>query len=362
MGDLFEVQTPKKRFDANKVTILEVGKYPYVVRSALNNGIRGYIEEDTQFLNDGNTISFGQDTATAFYQQKPYFTGDKIKVLKPQTALSLTQRNAQFILPAMAKSFASFAWGSSSFKVSILEKVKIQLPTKNGQLALDFMENFVAELEVRRTAELEAYLSAAGLKDCTLTAAEQNALVDLEQGKVPFKLFKVTDLFNVKNTFNILSRDIQPNSGTIPYVCASRENNAVSTYITYDEKLKNTGDCIFIGGKTFVVTYQSHDFFSNDSHNLALYFKEHFSLSKLQNFFMIACLEKGLGKKYSWGDSISNKKIQSDYFMLPEKDGQPDYVYMQTLLSAVQKIVIQDVVQYADRKIAATKTVIQTSS
>ncbi|WP_416189502.1 hypothetical protein ACM67B_10080 [Neisseria sp. CCUG17229] len=48
--------------------------------------------------------------------------------------------------------------------------------------------------------------------------------------------------------------------------------------------------------------------------------------------------------------------------MLPEKDGNPDYEYMQTLLAAVQKIVIKDVVQYADRKIAATKTVIQKTS
>ena len=27
------------------------------------------------------TISFEQDTATIFYQEKPYFTGDKIKVI-----------------------------------------------------------------------------------------------------------------------------------------------------------------------------------------------------------------------------------------------------------------------------------------
>lgn len=68
IGDLFEVNSYKKRFDANKVNILEEG-HPYVVRTALNNGIRGYLKEDEEFLNEGNTISFGQDTATMFYQE-----------------------------------------------------------------------------------------------------------------------------------------------------------------------------------------------------------------------------------------------------------------------------------------------------
>ena len=68
IGDLFEINTYKKRFDANKVKIFDSGDFPYVVRTGLNNGIKGYINEDEQFLNEGNTISFGQDTATMFYQ------------------------------------------------------------------------------------------------------------------------------------------------------------------------------------------------------------------------------------------------------------------------------------------------------
>ncbi|WP_416202169.1 restriction endonuclease subunit S [Acinetobacter pittii] len=78
------------------------------------------------------------------------------------------------------------------------------------------------------------------------------------------------DIFNIKNTSNILSRDIIQDSGIIPYLCASSENNGVSSYISYDLKYLEEGGCIFIGGKTFVVTYQEKDFFSNDSHNLTL--------------------------------------------------------------------------------------------
>lgn len=62
------------------MTLLEHGKYPYVVRMGSNNGQKGYIDEDEKYLNPGNTISFGQDTATMYYQETPYFTGDKIKM------------------------------------------------------------------------------------------------------------------------------------------------------------------------------------------------------------------------------------------------------------------------------------------
>ena len=63
------------------MTIKNKGKFPYVVRMSTNNGQRGYLEEEEVFLNEGNTLSFGQDTATVFYQEHPYFTGDKIKIL-----------------------------------------------------------------------------------------------------------------------------------------------------------------------------------------------------------------------------------------------------------------------------------------
>jgi hypothetical protein len=55
IGELFEINSYKKRFDANKVVISEIGK-PYVVRTSLNNGVRGYINEDEQYLNEGTGI------------------------------------------------------------------------------------------------------------------------------------------------------------------------------------------------------------------------------------------------------------------------------------------------------------------
>lgn len=142
---MFEVLTYKKRFDANKVTVNKIGKYPYIVRMSGNNGQKGFIDEDEIYLNDANTISFGQDTATMFYQEKPYFTGDKIKVLKPKFS-EFNKQNAQFFIVAMHKPFSNFSWGTSSFNIEIIKRQTIQLPVKDGKIDFDFMESFIAEL------------------------------------------------------------------------------------------------------------------------------------------------------------------------------------------------------------------------
>lgn len=237
-----------------------------------------------------------------------------------------------------------------------VENDTIQLPVKNGKIDFDFMENFITELEAQRMAELEAYLSVTGLKNTHLSPEEEQALRDFD--KIIFKDFKLTDVFEVKNTRNILSRDIKENSGKTPYLCASADNNAVASYISYKEEFKNKGNCVFIGGKTFVVTYQEKDFFSNDSHNIALYLKDTNNQEKYNQLYLVTCVYSSLYHKYSWGDSISNKKAQKDYIALPAKNGVIDFECMATLISAVQKLVIKDVIAYSDSKFNTTKTVV----
>jgi hypothetical protein len=83
---------------------------------------------------------------------------------------------------------------------------------------------------------------------------------------------------------------------------------------------------------------------------LALYLKEKERRSKLNQLFLTCCIDKSLSHIYSWGYSISNRKIQKDKVSLPVKDGTPDYETMETVISAIHKMVIKDVVLYVERK------------
>ncbi|WRC98369.1 restriction endonuclease subunit S [Helicobacter pylori] len=163
LGDLFEVLPYKKRFDANKVNIYASktkDTYPYVVRTSLNNGIRGYLKENTNFLNAGNTISFGQDTATMFYQEKPYFTGDKIKILRCKNP-NFNKINALFFITSLTKAFRNFSWGSASFSVSIIENQNISLPTnQHGKIDFHFMCTLINALMKQTIQGVAQYCGA----------------------------------------------------------------------------------------------------------------------------------------------------------------------------------------------------------
>ena len=339
IGDLFDIETPKKRFNANTVEF--GGKYPYVVRTSTNNGIRGYITESELYLNPANTISFGQDTATIFYQVQPYFTGDKIKVLTYKQR-ELNPNLAMYLMTVMRKAFSLFSWGVSSFDVKVLGAVDIPMPIKkNKEIDYKSIDKYVNALKINHICGLDAFLKSTGYTNCSLTPKERNTINKVAYGMIRSKSVRIVDFFDVTNSHNILKSDVVFDSGKTPYVTASEGNNSIVSYIDYKDDMKESGNSIMIGGKTLVITYQPTAFFSNDSHNLVLCAKEQQTRKENIQLFLVASLYKSLKPKYNWGDSISKAKIQNDTFVLPiTSEGSIDYDFMDSYICAVKKQVI----------------------
>ena len=338
---MFDIKRGKRLTVTNRIA----GNRPLITAGYENMGVAGFISNDEQETFSSSTITIDM-FANTFYRNYKYSADDNILVLIEKK--EMLEKSKMFITSVIHKCLKDkFSYGNQ-FRMGSFNKINIRLPTSEiGKIDFDFMDSFITALEKERMTKLQTYLSAANLTDYTLTAKEQQVLDDFEQAE--FQEFKVTDIFNVNNSKSILSRDIIENSGTTPYLCASANNNAVSTYIAYDKQHLDTGNCVFIGGKTFVVTYQEHDFYSNDSHNLILHLKDA-EKSKSNQLYLATCVKKGLAHKYSWGDSISNRKIQKDIISLPVQDDKPDYAIMDTLISAIQKLVIKDVVIYLTDK------------
>ncbi|MCC8077584.1 MAG: restriction endonuclease subunit S [Oscillospiraceae bacterium] len=349
LGDLFNIDTSVKRFDANKVTVLENGKYPYVVRMSSNNGQKGFLDEDVKFLNQGNTIAFGQDTATMYYQERPYFTGDKIKILSPKIS-RFRKENAQFILTAMHLAFSQFAWGSSSFNTDVLQAQIITLPTKNHKIDFDFMESFIAELEAERIAELSAYLTVSGLDNCELSSEERQAVDDYSN--LVWQKFNVKELFGESTRGKRLKSDDRI-KGTLPFVTAGEADEGISAFIGNDVEIfsKNTTTIDMFGS----AKYRNYDYGADD--HIAVVHTE--NLSKYAAIFVTtACHKAAHTGEFHYGHNFYAKDADKLNISLPVKDNEPDFAFMQTLISAVQKLAIKDVVLYTDKNIAATKAVV----
>ena len=262
--------------EARKVIFKDriANSYPYVVRSTINNGIRAYVLENKEFLNPANTLSLAQDTFSVFYQEEPYFTGNKVKVLTPKK-FKLNKIRGLFIMAICQKSLADFTWGKNS-DVAELESFILTLPTDSkGNLAFDFMESYIAELEAERVRELEAYLRATGLSNYTLTKKEElalNIISDTNRGGVTssnvnsifWKEFRIGDLFSVKSNPQ-LNKDsfCFDDNAEYPYFTRTCLNNGIAGYVEFlDDEHKIQGNSIAVGMLGMQFFYMEKDFYA----------------------------------------------------------------------------------------------------
>ena len=347
ISDVFIVSTPKKKFDANKITF--GGKYPYVARGDKNNGIRGYISESEEYLNNENTISFGQDTATMFYQKDAYFTGDKIKIFTEKFG-KLNDKNAQYLLSTMKKSFSLFSWGSSSFNEDILNNTIFTLPFIKNEIAFTYMDDFITELQAERLQELQGYLKVTGLSDYTLTEEEQRAIDDLDN--VEWETFNIEKLFG-KATRGKRLKSADRISGDLPFVTAGENDTGISAFIGNDvEVFKANTITIDMFGSAKYRNYQ----YGADDHIAIVRCDK---LAKESVLFLTSAIHKvSNAGQFSYAKNFYAKDADELNISLPIKNSEPNYEQMEIIGSAVQKLVIADVVKYADRELSAYQSVI----
>ncbi len=370
---MFEVESYTKRFDANKVVVKEKGKYPYIVRTSSNNGQKGFIDEDEQYLNEGNTITFGQDTATMFYQEKPYFTGDKIKVLKPKIN-NFNKSNAQFFLVAMRKPFELFSWGTSSYSVDIIKSQKIVLPIKDGEIDFNFMESFIAELEAQHIAELEAqhiaelsaYLTVSGFDNYELSDEELDALQKFAKlSNDNWGTYKIGSLFEKVATKKLPCKAKElPKQPTddymLPCLTSSFQNQGLNYYAPKaGATVLSNVISLPSNSDVYRAYYQTRDFTVLSDAYAIRWKSDTSNLSPNQYLFMVMCINKVTDLPiYSYKNKLGGwNVVKGKNIRLPEKDGKIDFALMESFISAMKKIAIKDVVEYTDVKINATKKV-----
>ncbi len=222
------------------------------------------------------------------------------------------------------------------------------------------MENFIAELEAERIAELEAYLVASGLKDYTLTKEEKKVLAEFESENVTWGEFKIGDLFAINPTkyYRLSNEEILSGNGKVPLVSNSSTNNGVMGFS--ELKANNSGNTITCSDTTLgaeTMYYQKNDFigYSHIQHFVPKFerFNRHIAS------FIVSASRVSTSKKYNYGQKFNREAMNGTEIQLLSKNNQPDYKKMEAFISAIQKLVIKDVVEYADKKIAATKKVVK---
>ena len=331
------------------------GTIPFVMSGTTNAGVVNYIANPVaSFPKNAITIDIFGNT---FYRNYAFGAGDDTGVYwNDVTAYS---SNAMlFFAVAMQKSMMGrFSYGKK-LRSSQSENFTMRLPvTDNGFINFDFMESFiaeleaerVAELEAERVAELEAYLTVSGLDNYELSGDEVQALQNYSI--FTWKSFNLECLFGKSTRGKRLKGDDRV-SGTLPFVTAGEASEGISAYISNDVEIfeKNTTTIDMFGS----AKYRNYKYGADD--HIAVVHTE--TVPMKAAIFLTSAIHKAAHTgKFDYGHNFYAKDADALDIMLPAKDGKPDYTTMETLISAVQKLVIKEVVLYANQKIETTKAV-----
>ena len=357
---MFEI-TNTLSFNADKLNFGT--EYDYVTRTSFNQGIlqtTGFVNAEN--LNESGVWSLGLLQMDFFYRRKRWYAGQFVRKIIPK--FDLTESSILF--------FSTILNQQKKVLLSVLVRnvdetfnnLQIQLPLKENALDFsnpcdniknidfDFMESFIRELEEERIRELNAYLLATGLKDTALSSEEEKALEAFKT--VQWGEFEFKQIFNNIKQGRRLKKEDQK-EGTIPFVMSGTTNTGVVGYISNPvASFPSNSITVDIFGNTF---YRNFDFGAGD--DTGVYWNDKENYSKDEMLFFTAAMGKSLFGKFDYGNKLRSSQSFDIKMQLPTKNNKPDYATMETFIKAVEKLVIKDVVLYADSKIKATKNVVK---
>lgn len=360
LGTLFDIDNTLS-FNTDK--LVDGTEYDYVTRTSINQGIMqttGFVNKDN--INASGTWSLGLLSMDFFYRHKPWYAGQFVRKITPK--ISIPEKAIPFFSTILNKQKPILLSVLVRRVDETFRNISVKLPqTADGKIAFDFMEAFIAELEAERVAELSAYLTASGLNNCELTVDETDSINKLPL--VQWKEYRMGDLFDKIKTQKLpyLAKEL-PDTPTdqniLPCLTSSFQNQGLNYYAPKNGAtiLKNVIS-IPSNSDIYRAYFQSRDFtVLSDAYAIRWKYNGK-DLSPKQYLFMVRCINKVTDRPiYSHKNKLGGwNVVKNIYIQLPQVNGEIDLDYMETLISAIQKLAIKDVVIYADRKIQKTKEV-----
>lgn len=354
IGELFEI---RNTLSFNKDKLVLGNEYDYVTRTSQNQGIlqeTGFVNQE--HLNPPGIWSLGLLQMDFFYRKKPWYAGQFVRKIIPKRDLSknavlyftvLLNKQKKTLLSGLVRDV------DKNFLTST-----IKLPTLNNEIAFDYIEEFISTLEAERLATLEAYLLATGLKDIELSNEEREALDKLQEGSGSWSEFRIGNLFNISTGRDFIIG--KTTNGNVPLVSHQHENNGITKHVTAvsNRRVFNHDTTISLADRgVFYATTQNVDFHIG-TRVKALNFKDG-SHDLTERLFVVSSINKLQVLFTEYAANATNKLPDFSISLPLQVDGEPDFKFMKTVIKAIQKVVIKNVVIYLDKQIDTTSQIIK---
>lgn len=349
LDDMFTIST-SRGYDAGKMNFVQksTDTYEFIGRTQTDYGLQGYVKKLDSKPNKAHCISISQIGAIhAQLRHKEWYSSQNMFILEP----NIEKLFNQWLIVVINRVLSKYSGYSSYPTLSSLKEEIILLPTCNNQIDFEFMESFIAELEAERIAELSAYLKVSGLDNYELSSEELKALQDYENIEV--KEFEYQEIFEKIAQGRRLKKSDQID-GSIPFVMSGVTNTGIVNYISNPVVMfPQNSITLDIFGNAF---YRPYDFGAGD--DTGVYWNENNIFTKESMLFITTSMSTSVLGKYDYGKKLRSSQSKHIKMSLPVKNGKPDVDYMKIFTKAIVKLVIKDVVRYADERINATKKVV----
>ncbi|WXA04246.1 hypothetical protein R3L16_10440 [Mangrovimonas cancribranchiae] len=157
-------------------------------------------------------------------------------------------------------------------------------------------------------------------------------------------------MFNLENLFGKSTRGRRLKSadrvsGALPFITAGETDQGISAFIGNDVK-------VFSANTTTIDMFGSAKYrnfkYGGDDHIAVVHTNK---LPKYASVFVTSAIHKSsYNGQFNYGRNFYAKDADALDISLPVKDGKPDYEIMETIISAIHKLVIKDVVLYVEKK------------
>lgn len=358
IGDLFDCKGTKS-LDEGKLAFVEKNGVNFVTRKSDNYGISGQIPVQAFEPNAANTITSNVvGRKMVRYQERPYYCSQNINKLTAR--FELNRERAFYIMAHIQKFVSSLGKDYDGYKLEELTEHYISLPIDaSGEIDFKFMESYVQYIEEEHINELDEYLNAAGLSDCTLTKDEENALkTNIENITLhPFKmekLFYKPNLSFRKKKFNKKEdvSTIRNSEYSIPLVNAKHGNNGIM-YYGREQDYDTVEMAIDIVNDGAVAT---GDVYPQPQKTGVLY--NAYLIKLLEDvatesilMYYAATIQKNIKLLFSYQNKAGWEKVKDCSIFLPvTSDGSINYEFMENYITALKKQTIARVKVYIEQE------------
>lgn len=363
LQELFEIQNT---LSFNKDVLVCGDEYDYITRTSQNQGIlqtTGFVNKEN--INSAGSWSLGLLQMDFFYREKSWYAGQFVRKIIPKIQLK-NQGSIKFFSTLLNQHKSNLLSVLVRDVDEVFKKLKVYIPIKQNdnlnklnQIDFKFMEKFIGKIENKHLLQLNAYLQETGLIHCTLTDDEWRVLNEFQSDNIDWAEYKMSDLFEKVKTkklpYPAKSLPKEPiDDYVLPCLTSSFQNQGLNYFAPKDNAtvLKNVIS-IPSNSDVYRAYFQSRDFtVLSDAYAIKWKYDDKQYNAKLF-LFMVASINQVTDLPiYSYKNKLGGWNVVKDkYIQLPTKDNTPDIEKMQTLIFALQKYLIKDVVDYVNGKI-----------